>query len=187
MTRAFDHQDAVRSTRSRARGGTALLVACRWGDLIQVDILLRQGHSPDSPGEQGFRPLHVASAMGHLEVVVRLLAAGANLEASSSHPGCFGGQRPLHAAVGGDHLDVVDLLLSKGAEVDAPDETGFTALHVATMHGSLAVVRRLLCSDADPRREVADASPVTLAKRRGDAGITAVLRQCARMGRLRVD
>ena len=44
----------------------------------QVDRLLAQGASINAPDEAGRTPLILATMQGHVEVVRRLLAAGAN-------------------------------------------------------------------------------------------------------------
>ncbi|MEO0600747.1 MAG: ankyrin repeat domain-containing protein, partial [Myxococcota bacterium] len=156
------------------------------GDLARIEAFLALDCPTETLDDHGFRPLHLACAAGHVEVVRELLAAGAHPNAASSHPGCFEGLRPPHAAVAGDHLEVVELLLSHGARVDATDEAGFTPLHLAVACSTRPVVRRLLAAGADPRREVADTSPVQLALRRGARDLAALLRQVARMSVLRV-
>jgi ankyrin repeat protein len=57
------------------------------------------------------------------------------------------GLTPLHYACEFNRVDVVDTLVQFGGKsllVNAPDKHGWTALHSAVHHGSLACVRRLL-------------------------------------------
>ena len=74
----------LRSLRERAPEAASpspsagLHAAARNGDLAQVDRLLAQGASLNAPDEAGRTPLIVATVQGHVEVVRRLLAAGAN-------------------------------------------------------------------------------------------------------------
>ena len=74
----------LRSLRERAPEAASpspsagLHAAARNGDLAQVDRLLAQGASLNAPDEAGRTPLIVATVQGHIEVVRRLLAAGAN-------------------------------------------------------------------------------------------------------------
>ena len=60
----------------------------------------------------GRTALQAAAEGGHLEVVDRLLAAKAEVNAAAG----YGGRTALQAAAGGGHLEVVDRLLA--ASVD---------------------------------------------------------------------
>ncbi|CAG7976735.1 unnamed protein product [Penicillium nalgiovense] len=99
----------------------------------------------------GWRPLHAASEWDQIEVAERLIAAGANVCASTaryheeSYTGSnLGGEEwnghPLHLAVMGGKIDMVELLLKHGADVNANTGCfkwsdgrirGPTALHIA--------------------------------------------------------
>ena len=59
----------------------------------------------------GRTALQAAAGGGHLDVVERLLAAGADVNAAAAH----GGRTALQAAAGGGHLDVVERLRQAGA------------------------------------------------------------------------
>lgn len=185
MTTTFDLLAAAHPSRWEPADDGPLFEACRAGDVAAVERLLTHGHSTEGLDGAGFRPLHLASAVGSPAVVERLVAEGAHIDAASAHPGSYGGLRPLHAAVAGHHLVVVERLLALGARVDAVDETGFTPLHLAATLGQLPIARALLKAGADPSREVADTSPVALALRSGHRAVAALLRQCAHVGRLR--
>ena len=59
-------------------GVTALMVACRNGDLEVVRLLLESGAHNDLAMNNGTTALMAESRRGHLEVVQRLLESGAN-------------------------------------------------------------------------------------------------------------
>ena len=91
--------------------------------------------------------LQAAAGGGHLDVVERLLAARADVNAAATD----GGWTALQAAAGGGHLKVVERLLAVRADVNAAatKEGGQTALQAAAGGGYLEVVERLLAVRAD--------------------------------------
>ena len=56
-----------------------LAVACRKGDLKQVELLLIADANPNRNDKWGTTPLQLASRNGHLEITELLLKAGADL------------------------------------------------------------------------------------------------------------
>jgi len=56
----------------------------------------------------------------------------------------------LHAAARNGDVAQLDRLLAIGAPLNAPDEAGRTPLVLATMHGHIEPVRRLLAAGANP-------------------------------------
>ena len=59
-------------------------------------------------------------------------------------------RNPLFLAALYDDEEVVKLLLEAGAKVNQQYSNNYTPLHAACSHGSLAIVRLLLDSEADP-------------------------------------
>lgn len=102
--------------------GPLLTYAVYHAPLAFIQELLRRGHDPDGPADDGFPPLIAAitCVVDHpgsparadaLDVIRMLLAAGA-------HPDCRGinDWTPLHAAIGYRALDAIPLLLAAGAD-----------------------------------------------------------------------
>jgi ankyrin repeat protein len=92
--------------------------------------------------------LQAAAQGGHLDVVERLLATKANVNAPAADRS---GRTALQAAAEGGHLDVVERLLVAKADVNAPAVyfSGRTALQAAAEGGHLDMVERLLVAKAD--------------------------------------
>jgi hypothetical protein len=120
--------------------------------------------------------LYYPSLLGILEVVERLLAAGADVNAAAATADF--GRTALQAASESGHLEVVERLLAAGADVNAAaayyDYNGRTALQAASGGGHLEVVERLLAAGAD-----VNAAPA------GDFGGTA-LQAASKSGHLEV-
>ncbi|KAH7190109.1 ankyrin repeat protein [Fusarium oxysporum] len=94
------------------------------------------------------RALQAASAGGHIQVVERLLEAGANVNAAAA---ADRGRTALQAASAGGHIQVVERLLEAGANVNAAAAAryGRTALQAASAVGHIQVVERLLEAGAN--------------------------------------
>ncbi|EXA28573.1 hypothetical protein FOVG_19830 [Fusarium oxysporum f. sp. pisi HDV247] len=92
------------------------------------------------------RALQAASAGGHIQVVERLLNAGANVNAAAA---ADRGRTALQAASEGGHIQIVERLLDAGANVNAAAARyGRTALQAASEGGHIQVVKRLLNAGA---------------------------------------
>ena len=110
------------------------------------------------------------SSKGHLAIVSRLQAAGAEV----SHSGW---NALLYAAFEG-HTDVCRFLLAKGAEIDAQAPNGATALMIASRQGHLETVRLLLWEDSDPQiRTDSGATALQWALKAGNSEIAKLLQQ----------
>ncbi len=138
------------NARSQASdSGMRLLHVAVWGRApLMLSLLIEHGADVDGRTSRGETPLLAAmqwwSERGDLEIVRRLLAAGAdpNARRGKTDP------TPLHLAVGNDAAEVVDLLLAAGADPSAVAERAkLTPLHVAR---SSAIVRKLLDGGANP-------------------------------------
>ncbi|EOD32002.1 hypothetical protein EMIHUDRAFT_449470 [Emiliania huxleyi CCMP1516] len=142
--------------------GQKLLRASAQNDLEQLDSALR-GASPDYANGIGQTGLHVASIHGHVEVVKRLLKAGALVSSTNRY-----GVTPLHYAADSGRIEVARLLIEAGAnkrtrasngklpvdmikeDADCAEElqallgSGSNKLHRAIKGHNLALLRQLL-------------------------------------------
>jgi ankyrin repeat protein len=79
-------------------------------------------------GYGGRTALQAAAEGGRLEVVEKLLAANADINAAGAAG--YSGRTAMQAAAGGSHFDVVERLLTANADVNAGSD-GLTALQAA--------------------------------------------------------
>ncbi|GLI63388.1 hypothetical protein VaNZ11_006343, partial [Volvox africanus] len=125
------------SAGTATSGATATLVS---------DLL----HAPDAGGCSAAQ---LAAAGGHVDVVARLLEAGAGRTVAAADADAVAGLSALHLAAQAGLEQVVAQLLclapSSSVDVNARDSEGFTPLHAAATRGSAAIVARLLRAGAD--------------------------------------
>lgn len=159
------------SPRARQADGTrALDKAAEQGHRAVVERLLTHEHwLLDLPGKAGRTALIAASAAGHVELVRRLLARGAD-----PWHRCDDGAHALEAAAAQGHRAVVETLLGREPQLlDLPGWNGRTALMAACAEGHAELVRSLLGIGADPR--LRDAGGATALYWAAQAGHQAVL------------
>ncbi|SCE04129.1 Ankyrin repeat-containing protein [Streptomyces sp. di188] len=134
-----------------------------FGEVGEVDALLRAGADPDGRDADGTAPLYAASVHGATDKVRRLLAAGASPDAGAS-PGRRGlagrperpwgsGHAPVRAACWG-HVDTVRALLEHGADPNLGEDhgTGWSPLRWARTRPHPETVGTLLAAGAREHR-----------------------------------
>jgi ankyrin repeat protein len=90
-------------------------------------------------GKDGETPLCAAAKAGHLEIVIFLVDAGADVNGLSAKGGA-----PLHFAAHFGRRDVVEYLLGAGADPDLVDpNTGQTPLQMAEQKRRGAIIKLL--------------------------------------------
>ncbi|KAI9766642.1 MAG: hypothetical protein M1839_004797 [Geoglossum umbratile] len=139
----------MKGAPSNMKRGEPLSRSAENGHNVVVQLLLEKyGVHPDSRDRRGWTPLSWAAQNGHLEVVDRLLAANADVNAAAAE---CDGRTALQAAAGRGHLEVVERLLAANADINAAAaaQHGRTALQAAAGGGHLEVVERLLAANAD--------------------------------------
>lgn len=87
-----------------------LLLACHYGLVDVLSVIIAKGADVNTPDSCGFTPLYIAAYKGHTEVVRMLLEAQVNVD--------DGNITPLVAAAENGHSDVVKLLLDHGADLN---------------------------------------------------------------------
>jgi len=134
----------VQAVMSAAEDGDAQALSTALGNLTS---------GVDCEGEDGDRPLHIASLYGHLACVQILLAAGASIEVRDEDGGL-----PLHDACAGGYREIVSMLLRAANSqeqlkrvLDSFDIDGDTPLHHAARGNHSDVVQMLLDSGANPK------------------------------------
>ena len=139
-------------------------------DLAAIEQLLELGRAnPNRPAPDGRTALMIAARAADAEVVVQLLAAGADANAVTLN----GGTPLMFAVLGGDET-IVALLLDAGARHEAQAKLGWTALALAAVKGYVQVVDVLLDAGADQR--ICDAYGWTPLMRAVDIGRLEVAR-----------
>jgi ankyrin repeat protein len=112
--------------------------------------------------EFGRTPLHHAAALGNVDTVATLLAAGANPCAQDDN-----GWSPLHFAAQAEAPHIVRELIAAGANLDLRDSFGNTVLlrAVFSSRGNGTIIKMLREAGADPLAENASGiSAVKLAR-----------------------
>uniref|UniRef100_A0A3Q3GL98 Ankyrin 1 n=1 Tax=Kryptolebias marmoratus TaxID=37003 RepID=A0A3Q3GL98_KRYMA len=170
---------------------TPLHVAAHCGHHRMAKVLLDKGAKPNSRAldcmmdlfnsqllvfcfyleQSGLTPLHVASFMGHLNIVKILLQKGASPSASNVKV-----ETPLHMASRAGHFEVAEFLLQNAAPVDAKAKDDQTPLHCAARMGHKELVKLLLDHKANPNSTTtAGHTPLHIAAREGHVQTVRIL------------
>jgi len=119
--------------------------AAKAKDAAAVRTLLKSGADVNGAQGDGMTALHWAATNGDAALTQMLLAAGANVRATTR----LGGITPLHMASQGGHATVVAALIAAGAESNLATSTGTTALMLAARSGNTDTVTRLIETGSD--------------------------------------
>ena len=150
-----------------ADGTGAILEAARKGDLGRVDTeIARDPTLARASNETGDTALHQAVEGGHLDVVRRLIAAGADVNATRGD-----GFRPVHSALIKSRRDreaIADALIAAGAEY---------TIFVAAARGDRQFVRDALGRDSSLANfeDTCHHRPISAAARRNDLEMVKLL------------
>ena len=132
--------------------------ACAKGDFDEVTQLIKEGHNLEAKVKYSHRswrgtdepvrectPLIIASSEGHLDIVRKLISAGANVDAKDACPEMR--RTALHYACSLGHRSVALVLLDNGSRANERDHNLKTPLMLALIFGyediALEVISRL--------------------------------------------
>ena len=143
--------------------------AIRANDLTQLRTLISNKANIDIKDRHGATPLMYAAAVGSVDAVKALLAAGADVKARNAFDATA-------LMWGITNPEKVRLLVDAGADVNARSKQGMTALLIAASNGGSIDTIRLLVSKgahANPPAEVSTSTAGPPARRPGTAALLA--------------
>lgn len=114
-------------------------------DLRAIESLLGPDVDPDRAARHGRTALMLAARDAETSLVVRLISAGADVNARNDN----GGTPLMYGAIGGD-ADIGQRLIEAGAEVNAVARFEWTAMMVAAAKGHAGYLDILMQAGADP-------------------------------------
>jgi len=125
--------------------GSKVADAAMNGDRAAVRALVTGGEDVNAAQGDGMTALHWAARRGDTELVSMLLAAGANVRATTR----LGGYTPLLMAAEMGNAGAIDALIGAGADPKAATASGVTPLMLASAAGQAGAVRSLIAHGAD--------------------------------------
>ena len=131
---------------------TPILTAVQRHDAAAVRELLKTGQDVNGARGDGLTPLHAAAAQGDTAIAAMLIAAGANLQAST----VLIGTTPLQLAAKNGQAAAVRTLVENGADPNTCDKLGTSPLMLAAASGNSDTVAALL--DAGAEADAAESS-----------------------------
>ncbi len=128
------------------RGLNRLRVAVMLGGTDMVRWLIDREADVDAASPRDGRvALLWAAQKGHLDIVIALIDAGANVDVVDST-----GITPIQWAVENGHVDVVESLLNAGARLDLRETTsGQGLMHKVSIYGHVDIARLLLTNGTE--------------------------------------
>lgn len=143
-----NHFDKIRGRKNNSRRRNIepfytkpkIVQAIVKGDIGTIRHILQSGgENVNAIDEEKRSHLHLAAAIGNVEVVKLLIAAGARVNVRDDN---F--VSPLHRACRNNHDLIVKCLIDAGANVDDRDRNWITPLHVCAANNSLECVKLFL-------------------------------------------
>ncbi len=171
------------NAKSPTMGFSGLMLACIYGHLSVVTLLVNQKVDLFQKSKNGHTAFTCAAAYGHISILEKLLEAGANINEQDNfgHTALMwatiknqwkavdfliekGAQKELISTLGYTALilsarynamEAFDVLYKKGANIDSVVErNGYTALIYAARHGHLYIMEQLVSLGA--KKEIRD-------------------------------
>ena len=126
-------------------GPAQIADAAQNGDREAVHALLKKGLDVNAAQGDGTTALHWAAIKGDADMAQMLVAAGANVRATTR----LGAYTPLYLAARAGYSDVVKILLAAGADAKAKTSNGTTALMIAAAAGDTKSITSLVENGAE--------------------------------------
>jgi ankyrin repeat protein len=160
-----------------AAGPSSVVDAALAGNRDTVRALLKDGADVNTAKGDGTTALHVAAMQHDVELAKMLLAAGANVKATTR----IGGYTPLLVASRDGDAAMIDALLAGGADANSATVNGTTALMFAAASGKVDAVKALVAKGAkvNAKEPVKGETALTFAAANGR---TAVIRELTANG-----
>jgi ankyrin repeat protein len=160
-----------------AAGPSSVVDAAMQGNKDAVRALLKDGADVNTAKGDGMTALHFAVMQHDAELAKMLLAAGANVKATTR----LGGYTPLLIASRDGDATMIDTLLAGGADANNATTSGTTALMLASASGKVDAVKALIAKGANvnAKEPVKGESALTFAAANGR---TAVIRELTAHG-----
>ena len=128
-----------------ASEGTRVADAAMQADVAAVRALIVAGEDVNAAQGDGMTALHWAARRGETDMVRMLIAAGANVRATTR----LGNYTPLLVASETGHAAAIELLVAAGADIKGTTAGGVTPLMLASASGQVDAVKALLARGAD--------------------------------------
>lgn len=124
------------SSKSTLGGNSALHHAVEAEDESMVEFLLESGADANARNDVHTTVLGHAINLGNLEIVKKLIAAGADVHNS----GVRSGKTALHLAAALNDVTTIQNLISQGVNVNVRNKHGQTPLHYACLNSNLSSI-----------------------------------------------
>jgi hypothetical protein len=134
-------------------------------------LLAKHPEHVNARGGREMTPIHVASSVGHSDMLTLLIEHGADVNGRGTD-----GNTPLHEASRNARLEAGQLLLNQGADINARNVFKRTALLYAAIGGHVEFARMLL--ERGPvidARDIGDQTPLHFAVQYGQTQVAQLL------------
>ena len=121
--------------------------------------LIDAGANVRTPGEFGFKPLHLAVLANKFETADLLLERGASIEHDftwTTWSNSEYNESSLHQFTDRNNLKAIEFLVDKGVDVNTRNKHGYTPLHWAAWSGDIETANVLLAKGADINSQAND-------------------------------